>query len=62
MPPLRELSPGHFVACHFPIEAKDLPKRIDLTAGETTDDGSTPNADFLAPNPSDDARVKAPGI
>ena len=30
VPPLRELEPGHFVACHFPIEAKDLPKRIEV--------------------------------
>jgi peptide/nickel transport system ATP-binding protein len=41
VPPLRELAPGHFVACHFPIEAKDLPKRIDLT-GTTEDDGTGP--------------------
>ena len=62
VPPLRELAPNHFVACHFPIEAKDLPKRIDLTTGESKDDGTAAHADFLAPNPSDDARVKAPGI
>ena len=30
VPPLVEISPGHHVACHFPIEAKDLPKRIDV--------------------------------
>jgi oligopeptide/dipeptide ABC transporter ATP-binding protein len=30
VPPLVELAPGHKVACHFPIEAKDLPKTIDL--------------------------------
>jgi peptide/nickel transport system ATP-binding protein len=65
VPPLRELAPNHFVACHFPIEAKDLPKRIDLTAtpgGEGTGDDDGSSADFLAPNPSDDARLKAPGV
>ena len=36
VPPLVELSPGHFVACHFPIEAKDLPKRIEVQM-DTTD-------------------------
>jgi peptide/nickel transport system ATP-binding protein len=35
VPPLRELSPGHFVACHFPIEAKDLPQRIEVQVDET---------------------------
>ena len=63
VPPLRELTPGHFVACHFPIEAKDLPKRIDLsTQGQEDTAAAAANPDFLAPNPSDDARVKAPGM
>ena len=30
VPPLVELAPNHFVACHFPIEAKDLPQRIEV--------------------------------
>jgi hypothetical protein len=53
------------VACHFPIEAKDLPKRIDLTAtpgGEGTGEDDGMNADYLPANPSDDARLKAPGV
>ena len=63
VPPLRELAPNHFVACHFPIESKDLPKRIDLSAqGIEDSEAAAGNADFLDPNPSDDARVKAPGI
>jgi peptide/nickel transport system ATP-binding protein len=65
VPPLRELAPNHFVACHFPIEAKDLPKRIDLTAtpgGEGTGEDDGMNADYLPANPSDDARLKAPGV
>ena len=64
VPPLRELEPNHFVACHFPIEAKDLPKRIDLSAQgiEDSDAEARANPDFIDPNPSDDARVKAPGI
>jgi peptide/nickel transport system ATP-binding protein len=63
VPPLRELTPGHFVACHFPIEAKDLPKRIDLSAQGIEDSAAADvNRDYLEPNPSDDARVKAPGV
>ncbi len=63
VPPLRELAPNHFVACHFPIEAKDLPKRIDLSAqGIEDSEAAAASADFLDPNPSDDARVKAPGV
>ena len=64
VPPLRELEPNHFVACHFPIEAKDLPKRIDLSAQgiEDSEAEAKANPDFIDPNPSDEARVKAPGI
>src|SRR5919107_2726084 len=32
VPALRELEPNHFVACHFPIEAQDLQKLIDMTS------------------------------
>jgi peptide/nickel transport system ATP-binding protein len=64
VPPLRELTPNHFVACHFPIEAKDLPKRIDLSAQgvEDSEAAAATNPDLLAPNPSDDARVRSPGM
>jgi oligopeptide/dipeptide ABC transporter ATP-binding protein len=37
VPPLVELQPGHFVACHFPIEAKDIPGRVDVPAEGVTD-------------------------
>ncbi len=30
VPPLIELAPGHKVACHFPIAASDLPKKIEV--------------------------------
>src|SRR5207237_8854035 len=30
VPPLREIAPGHEIACHFPIEAKDLPARVEV--------------------------------
>jgi peptide/nickel transport system ATP-binding protein len=30
VPPLRELAPGHHVACHFPIAVSDLPARIEV--------------------------------
>jgi peptide/nickel transport system ATP-binding protein len=64
VPPLRELAPNHFVACHFPIEAKDLPKRIDLSAQglEDTAAAAAVNKHSLEPNPSEDARVKPPGL
>jgi peptide/nickel transport system ATP-binding protein len=39
VPPLLELAPGHHVACHFPIEVADLPKRIEV-AGEEIPDGA----------------------
>ena len=35
VPPLVEISPGHHIACHFPIEAKDLPKRIEVQTEQT---------------------------
>jgi peptide/nickel transport system ATP-binding protein len=30
VPPLRELAPGHHVACHFPIAVSDLPERVEV--------------------------------
>jgi peptide/nickel transport system ATP-binding protein len=35
VPPLREVAPGHHIACHFPIEAKDLPQRIEVQVDAT---------------------------
>jgi peptide/nickel transport system ATP-binding protein len=35
VPPLVELSPGHHVACHFPIAVADLPKRIEVETAPT---------------------------
>jgi peptide/nickel transport system ATP-binding protein len=32
VPPLRELAPGHHVACHFPISVEDLPERVSVEA------------------------------
>jgi peptide/nickel transport system ATP-binding protein len=32
VPPLRELAPGHHVACHFPIAVSDLPERVEIDA------------------------------
>jgi peptide/nickel transport system ATP-binding protein len=58
VPPLRELSPGHFVACHFPIEAKDLPARIEVSATEG-DDGTGPSIPVAVPG---DSAVRAPGM
>jgi peptide/nickel transport system ATP-binding protein len=43
VPPLREIAPGHHIACHFPIEAKDLPQRIEVQVDATngSDDASS---------------------
>ena len=49
VPPLRELAPGHFVACHFPVEAKDLPTRIDVTSNEGEGSTNIPHIDTPAP-------------
>ncbi len=54
VPPLIELSPGHHVACHFPIEVKDLPKRVEVAA---EDDVVAPHL-VAGPPPS----TAAPGI
>jgi peptide/nickel transport system ATP-binding protein len=59
VPELRELTPEHFVACHFPIEAKDLPKRIDLTGSTEGDDGTGPAVPVDAPV---EAQMRAPGM
>jgi peptide/nickel transport system ATP-binding protein len=52
VPPLIELQPDHFVACHFPIEAKDLPQRIEVQADVT--DG-TDSAAVLPTGPAPEA-------
>ncbi len=41
VPPIREIAPGHQIACHFPIEVKDLPKRIEVE-DVTADDAPPP--------------------
>jgi peptide/nickel transport system ATP-binding protein len=30
VPEFREIAPGHQIACHFPIEGKDLPTRVEV--------------------------------
>jgi peptide/nickel transport system ATP-binding protein len=45
VPPLVELAPEHFVACHFPIEAKNLPARIEVQTDAT--DGTETGAAAL---------------
>ena len=31
VPPLRELAPGHLVACHFPVSAADVASNVTMT-------------------------------
>jgi peptide/nickel transport system ATP-binding protein len=56
VPPLVEISPGHHIACHFPIEAKDLPSaRIEVQAAavdeSTTTQVSGPSGSTLVAGP-----------
>jgi peptide/nickel transport system ATP-binding protein len=53
VPPLIELAPGHHVACHFPIEAKDLPQRIEVETQAT--DGTEHAASVGVAAPPQDA-------
>ena len=39
---LREISPGHKIACHFPIEAKDLPARVEVEDIVAVEEGEAP--------------------
>jgi peptide/nickel transport system ATP-binding protein len=40
VPPLREIAPGHKIACHFPIEAKDLPSRVEVEDVVAVEEGA----------------------
>jgi peptide/nickel transport system ATP-binding protein len=53
VPPLIEVAPGHHVACHFPIEAKDLPQRIEVETQPT--DGTVATASVGVSGPPQDA-------
>jgi peptide/nickel transport system ATP-binding protein len=39
IPPLVEIAPGHQVACHFPVETKDLPKRVEVETAAALEEG-----------------------
>jgi oligopeptide/dipeptide ABC transporter ATP-binding protein len=42
VPPLRELAPGHHVACHFPIAVSELPERVEVEdATAAAEEGAT---------------------
>jgi peptide/nickel transport system ATP-binding protein len=41
VPPIREIAPGHQIACHFPIEVADLPKRIEVEDVRATEEAPT---------------------
>ncbi|MEP6469753.1 MAG: oligopeptide/dipeptide ABC transporter ATP-binding protein [Chloroflexota bacterium] len=54
VPPLRELAPGHHVACHFPIAVEDLPERIEIDAAaleEAPVPQGVPGVTFQEPGP-----------
>ena len=52
VPPLVEVAPGHKVACHFPIETKDLPARVEVdTALEEEAAGPVAGPHFIEPGP-----------
>ncbi|HYK96621.1 MAG TPA: oligopeptide/dipeptide ABC transporter ATP-binding protein [Candidatus Dormibacteraeota bacterium] len=55
VPPLVEIAPGHQIACHFPVQVKDLPKRI-----EVEDVGADDQAATLAPTVEQNVGVGAP--
>ena len=60
VPQLRELAPEHFVACHFPVESKDLPARIDLTSvtdADGKDSGGTPAISYDQPRVEEPVRT-----
>jgi oligopeptide/dipeptide ABC transporter ATP-binding protein len=58
VPPLIELSPGHHVACHFPVAAADLPKRIEVSAATGDEDGTGP----VMPDVPVEVPIRAPGV
>jgi peptide/nickel transport system ATP-binding protein len=41
VPPLREIAPGHKIACHFPIETKDLPARVEVEDVVALEEGAS---------------------
>ncbi|MBI2782161.1 MAG: ATP-binding cassette domain-containing protein [Chloroflexi bacterium] len=41
VPPLVEVAPGHQVACHFPIQVADLPKRVQVQASASGEESAT---------------------
>ena len=38
---IREVAPGHQIACHFPIQVADLPKRIEVESVPANPDATT---------------------
>jgi|SRR5579859_3103347 len=49
VPPLVEIAPGHKVACHFPIEAKDLPARVEVEDIELQEEAPAAGAPATGP-------------
>jgi peptide/nickel transport system ATP-binding protein len=55
VPPLRELAPGHHVACHFPIAVSDLPARVEVedaaAAADAEESAPVEGPHFIEPGP-----------
>jgi oligopeptide/dipeptide ABC transporter ATP-binding protein len=61
VPPLVELAPGHKVACHFPIAASDLPKKIEVEA-VVAGSGEDAEIPTVVTQPAEGATTETPRV
>jgi peptide/nickel transport system ATP-binding protein len=57
VPPLREVAPGHKIACHFPIKVEDLPERVEV---EQTSTGEEVRVEDVVPAAGADTGITTP--
>jgi peptide/nickel transport system ATP-binding protein len=62
VPPLVELAPGHHVACHFPIEVKDLPSRVEVEAVTVAEQDAALGVDGAAAGDGEEATQPVEGV